>query len=89
MKPNPAVVYIVVGSLAYVLVAYATALFVAALRAHDVPVPEIVLTHFKEIAIFAGGAVAGVLARTSNQPDEPSETKIVNKPSEPVPTEPQ
>lgn len=84
MKPNPAVVYIVVGSLAYVLVAYATSLFLASFRGG--PVPEIVLTHFKEIAIFAGGAVAGVLARTSNQPEE---TKIINDKTDPVPTEPQ
>jgi len=73
MKPNKAVVYMVVGSLAYVLVMYATTLAIAAFTERQVS--EVILTHFKELAFFAGGAVAGLLARTSNSPDSTEPTK--------------
>ena len=87
MRPNKAVVYMVVGTLAFAVICYALTLTHCAV--YRMTPPEDVLTAFKDLAIFASGALAALLARTGSQPDEPSETKIVNKSDEPVPTEPQ
>ena len=84
MKPNKAVVYMVVGTLAFAVILYAVTLTLCAY--HATTPPEDVLTAFKDLAIFASGALAALLARTGSHPEEPQDVNVINKPNEPVPT---
>lgn len=84
MTPNPRVVYIVVGTLAFALIAYAFTLAICALR--GVTPPDDVLAAFKDLGIFASGALASLLSRTGQTPEAPIPTTIVNKETDSVPT---
>lgn len=89
-KPNTAVVYIVVGTLAFVLCDYAITLTTCALS--GVTPQGDLLPYLKDIGLFAGGSLATLLARTGSQPDSagtnatPVKTEITNTPEHPVPT---
>jgi len=92
MKPNKAVVYMVVGTLAFAVLLYAGTLTFCSTR--NVQPPDAILTAFKDLAIFASGALAALLARTGNASDSPTETKIVTdkgavSKDNPLPTDPQ
>lgn len=71
MTPNPKVVYLVVGTLAFVLVAYAATLSICALI--GIAPNEKVLDYLKDLGIFASGALASLLARTGSAPEQPTE----------------
>lgn len=86
-KPNPIVVYVVVGALAFSLATYALTLALCALR--GATPPDNVLGCFKDLGIFASGALASLLAKTGSVPEEPTQTEITNTPEHPVPTQPQ
>jgi len=69
MKPNKAVVYMVVGTMAFAVVVYVLVLGACAYYLKEPP--DKILTAFKDLAIFASGALAALLSRTGSVPDVP------------------
>lgn len=55
----------------------------------QIPVDKDYFTAFSSILTFILGHISGTLNKTSASPAMPTETKITNLPSEPVPTKPQ
>ena len=86
MSPNPRVVYIVVGTLAFMVALYGVTLAIAALGGSK-PDPK-VLEYLKDIGLLCAGAISGILSRTSQaQPgDAPINTVVTNTPTNPVNT---
>lgn len=85
MTPNPRVVYLVVGTLALAVVFYAITLTLCALSAIE-PTAD-VLTAFKDLAIFASGALAALLARTGTVPEKVAPTEVVAPAGQPLPVQ--
>ena len=81
MKPNKAVVYMVVGTLAFAVIAYVAMLYSCAVQMFKPD--EDILTAFKDLAIFASGALAALLSRTGSTP-ESQDVTVVNPPSNPA-----
>jgi len=73
----------VVGTLAFAVIAYVLMLYVSAIRIAKPD--EDILTAFKDLAIFASGALAALLSRTGSTP-ETQDVVVTNKPNDPVPT---
>ena len=73
----------VVLGLVAVLVGVAAAMFWLTLM--DKPIPD----QLDRLAVGALGAVAGILAKTSNNEDDPVRTTVVNTATDPVPVESQ
>ncbi len=88
MKKPPArhhVVLVVVYSLALVLLIYACTLSACALMKVSPP-PELIAA-LKDVGLVSGGALTGLLARTSSEdPSTPQKTEVVNTTANPVPT---
>lgn len=88
MRPNKAVVYMVVGTLAFAVIMYVFTLWQCSTKATEPP--DKILTAFKDLAIFASGALAALLSRTGSMPDpiteQPPKVEVTNKPNNPIPT---
>lgn len=78
------IVTMVVATLSAVSLIYVGTLALCALR--GIAPPEAVYTGLKEIALVALGSLSSLLVQTRSEPSGPTETKIVNKPSQPIPT---
>jgi len=73
----------VVGTLAFAVIAYVSMLYSCAVQMFKPD--EDILTAFKDLAIFASGALAALLSRTGSTP-ETQDVVVTNKPNDPVPT---
>lgn len=80
------IVFIVVGTIAFVTVLYAMTLCVCAIQ--GIKPPADIISNFKDVGLVALGALGSLLARTGHA-DQPAKTEITNTAANPVPTEPQ
>lgn len=81
--PDRRTVLVVVGGLAFTLVACIVGAIVLAAIGKDVP--DVV----KELGVGALGALAGILARTATEPGPIQPVAVMNTPAAPVPVDPQ
>lgn len=87
MKPgcsHRAVVWIIVGTLAFVAATYVTTLCACAV--FGINPPEKVLDNLKDVGIYALGGLSTLLAQTRSQ-QEPQNVNVTNPPSQPIPVE--
>lgn len=84
MTTNPKLIYVVVGSIAGLASIYVLTMAVCIVLKIE-PTGSVIqaFNHSGDILL---GALIGVLVNTRSQPAEPTETKIVNPPNQPIPT---
>lgn len=83
MIPNQKVVLIVVGTLAWAVIAYVITLATCSIMGYK-PDPK-VLEYLKDIGLLCAGAISGILSRTSTPQTGPVEPiPVTNAPGESI-----
>lgn len=83
--PTRPVVYLVVGTLAFVVICYVATLSFCSIGGFH---PDVkVLEYLKDAGLFASGSLGTILTQTKTQPDDggtPVNTIVTNTPNNPV-----